>query len=137
MDKKPNQKLIYFITALSILFTFIVVIEGWNYHQESIEHDTGPINRLLNWGKTDDTETVLMHTKRGIVTGYVSMVNDNSMTVSNHKLQWRITADNHTKIRYGNISIQYSDLHVNDSVTIFGEELSNSPIVKAVLIRKN
>ena len=137
MDKKPNQKLIYFITALSILFTMIVVIEGWNYHQESIEHDSGPINRILNWGKIDDAETRLTHTKRGIVTGYISIVNENSMTVSKNRLQWGITADNYTKVRYGNAAIQYSDLHVNDSVTIFGEELPNSTIVKAVLIRKN
>lgn len=137
MDKKPNQKLIYFITTLSILFTIIVVIEGWNYHQESIEHDSGPINRLLNWGKTDDTETVLMHTKRGIITGYISKVDENSMMVSKNKLQWRITVDNRTRVRSGNTATQYSDLHINDSVIIFGEELPNDSILKAVLIRKN
>jgi hypothetical protein len=137
MAKKPNKKIVYFVVTSAAVFTVAVVIVAINYHFESITHDSGPINRIINLNKKDDLNTISMHTKKGIITGRIAEINSESIIVSKNQLTWKITSDQRTIFRVNNTNSTREQLKINDFITVLGDTNSNEATIRAVLIREN
>jgi hypothetical protein len=136
MVKKPNKKIVYIVTGSAVIFTAIVIVVAVNYHFESINHDSGPINRLLNIKTIDDDATILMHTKKGIIAGELTEINDNFIKVKNNNIQWLVTTDDKTKYRAADLELIKQQLQKYDQVTVLGDVETGTTSIRAVLIRK-